>query len=145
MKTLISLVLLNLLIACDPADRRMKVHNLTDDYVYYLYSDIDTLNRTYQVKLYDLFKKEVNDKVKTDTVYPNRVPPNTKQIVPYNSNWENDIKAIPDNEIKFFFFEDSLLRTFTWDEIVEGQIYSKKYSLSINELKERDWIIEYRE
>jgi hypothetical protein len=143
MKLSCLVLILFVLIACDPADRRMKVHNLSDEYIYYLYSKNDSLIKEHELSLFELFTKEVDGVLITDTAFSNRVSPNTLQIVSYNSNWENDIKAYPDQKIKFFIFEKTLLENFRWEKIVKDQIYSKKYSLSVEELKEQNWTIVY--
>jgi hypothetical protein len=59
--------------------------------IYYTYLGTDSLLPNLSaVFLYSLWTNEDADGVvRTDTVYDKRVPPYTKQTVPFNSNWES--------------------------------------------------------
>lgn len=131
--------------SCDPADRRMMVQNASDTYIYYTYMGTDSLLPDQNVvQLYDLFTSEnAEGTVETDTIYPNLVPPHDKQIVLFNSDWEGTINSFPNQTIKFFVFEKELIEQYEWAEIAKQQLYSAKYSYSVEELKARDWTITY--
>ena len=144
-KSAISLIISISLWSCDFIDDRLKIRNDSERTIYYTYQDEDTLIKDKNaIQVYDIYRyaNEGGDE-KIDTVYNNRVLPDSIHTVPFNANWETSINSYPDKSITFFIFSKDTLLKYNWNDIVEMKAYEKKESYSVEELKSRNWVITY--
>lgn len=124
-------------------DSRLKIVNKGNKYIYYTVSEIDKLENTGGVELYQTMKKIINGHEQIDTLYLNRIEPDSSINVHYYNNLDTVIYSLPDKKIRVFIFERELLEKYNWKELAKNQLYSKKYVFSIEDLKKLNWTISY--
>ena len=100
-------------------------------------SEIDSLTFNPYFKQYDYFKYEI---LKKDA-YIDR---NSSQWLKTPFPKEYITQCCEDGLIRFFFIKDSVFLNNPWDTIVKYQMYNKKLVLSEEDLKNMNWIIEYK-
>ena len=50
---------------------------------------------------------------------------------------------VDDNKLIVFVFDADVIENYSWETIVENYMILKRYELSLEDLKNRHWIIEY--
>lgn len=126
----------------EDVDARMTIRNNSNSYVYYLFSDEDSLRKTKGVLPFNIFKRKVNGKAVVDTLYYSRIAPNELDTVLHFQNWEDEIKSYPDKQLRIFFFEKPILEKYSWEEIADMQLYSDMKRYSLEDLNRMNWRIE---
>ena len=57
--------------------------------------------------------------------------------------WEKYIEQASDKKLKIFLIEKDSIDKYGWEKIFEKNIYNKQYNLTIDDLNNMDWQIEY--
>ncbi len=78
--------------------------------------------------------------------FPSCCPPNSVGVGGlYNRSWKNFIENCDSKTIKIFFFEEETLEREKRKNTVKNRNYLKKTELSLKEIKEKKWEIEFLE
>lgn len=134
--------LLFLMMACDPIDDRLTIRNNSNEIIFY----ISTSHRELGGNSPTINSFKVNEK---DTLWDETsnliFPLSSKKLIMIGRNgWEDFInEECEDGKLKIYILENNLFKTYPWDTIVNKQLYSKKYEMSIKDLSAKDWTIFY--
>jgi len=123
----------------DNFDSKLKIVNNSNEGIFVTISE----NSSFQ------FYPIVIDSVTKDTLwdYTEFILPldSTEGPPPTLGSWENYINInCEDSILNIFIFDRSLLRNVKPDSLVLSQIFSKRYSLKVNDLQKIDWRILYK-
>jgi hypothetical protein len=91
---------------------------------------------------------------KYGTYYPDSLPETNNYIVydiskvirpGYEShlNWEKFFQTLPKDTLSVFIFHTDTLNKYSWEQVRDGYKISKRYDLSLEDLKQRNWTIMY--
>lgn len=121
---IIFVLLMLLLVGCDPVDVRMKITNKSYSPVYY-----SRVNNT--LELYSPLTKDTNFHLVGigDTV-----------VYPIMGNWEN---RLPTDTLYFIFFNADTLRNIPFD-VIKSRKYYRIKSKTLGEIKENNWFVNYK-
>lgn len=123
--------------SCDPSDTRLRIHNLSDEPIYYLTLSHDTLPRNLGNGNGYLGRGIYS------FAFPARgIAPDSIKVILHSTNWELHIDQSPRGMKYIFIFGQSDLESYTWREIVENKIYTVD-SFTVERLDAIDWTIEY--
>ena len=131
------LLLIILMLGCDPIDDRLFVINKSNDTIFYSLSTNDS------VTINPIRILESKDTIYNESciVLPDSF---SKHGLIGTNEWEYFINQdCKDSNLRVFIFEKKMLVGIPWDTIVEKQEYSKKYKFNVEELKKLNWRIEY--
>jgi hypothetical protein len=131
----------------DPSQEMITVHNYTDSAIYVCHSCSDTLPKEPALNLFELIDSNSlnikGESMKGHIYSPDyRVNAYSYGSIGIPAN-ESAIKQCCDKKIRLYFITEKTMREKTWKEIHKNQLYKKKITLTIDELKECDWEIEY--
>lgn len=121
---------------CDPTDDRLKILNSTNGEIFYSFAERDSSikNPLYLVR---------NDTIweSSNIILPNSYF-NHALIGP--NEWEYYInRDCEDSLLRVFFFTKELIINNSWDSLVRNQVYSKKITVSVEDLENSNWEIIY--
>jgi len=131
------------ILSCEPAEDKLVIINNSDENIYLHYSCNNTFNDL------NLFKSGYyQNKTNIDSVYVENdlfiKSGTTKRIIERGFNaWNGYLKDCEENKIYLFFFSESVVETYSNDEIKNKRMYEKKFVLTLKELKEKDLKITY--
>ena len=130
-----------IILGCDPTDERLTIFNRSNNIVFYRVSLQERLHGESPYK--NSFRL-----IGTDTLWDetsNLILPNSykKPVAIGRKGWENLIKDAEDQKLRIFVFEKDLLLTLPWDSIVNHQIFSQKYELTLEDMDLANWEIIY--
>jgi len=153
-KLFLILFCLPLLYGCpvyDPPQKYIEVLNDTDSAIYVYGTCHDSIgieNRLYLFPEYfikDAFYVNRNRSFKDTIVkiYPHyRISPHTGNLLNL-AGQKSLLNKCPDKKIRIFFIKEETMRTRSWEDIVQYQLYEKKGIYSEEELKKTDWTVTY--
>ncbi len=137
--------------AFDPPSKSMlDVYNYTDDAIYVYYTSQESIQMKPKLELFF-----VNHVVSIDK-YGNRIdtvgyPDYRIDAHSYIEFHDDGIHAVgkfrpfPDKDyVNFFFIKESTLRNYTWEQIVEKQLYERKVKYTYEELDKLHYQILYK-
>jgi hypothetical protein len=128
---LILIICVSLIGACDYNDNRLKIKNNGNHAVAFEYS-LDTIldKETNNISFY------IRDKILPGAIVSKSKPGSTQ-------GWTFVIQNSNNKKLNIFIINiDTLLKYNDWEYIRNHKLY-KRYSLTEEELKKLDWIIEY--
>jgi len=149
---LVQFLLIGILSSCiftyDPppsyVDSRMTLTNSSPQRIYYLLLDKDSLDKNHEISLYWTYSRKVNGTEFTDTVFSKSVDAGNRDTLHlFDKKWGEEIESYQDKKLRIFLFEREILESYSWDEIVADQIYSKRMIYSVNDLEKLDWRLVY--
>jgi hypothetical protein len=138
MKNLVLAIAVVLFIGCDPYDSRLTIVNNTQDTIFWKLSDKEQEQWSSPV-----FYDEQNNIVwnESSIVLPDSID---KDYMLGRNGWEDFInERFEDSTLRVFIFEKELVLNTPWDTIVEKQIYTKKYAITVKKLEKLNWRIVY--
>jgi hypothetical protein len=139
--------------SCDYADGKLILSNTSSDTLFYSLNSVDTIQLDdypiwwdnffpyrHSMQRYE-YAKKYDDSISTDSrwILPNS---ETRESV-INTTWESRIGKYPDKSVKIFLFKKQILDSLDWEEIVKGQVYTKKLILSVPDLEKQNWKVTY--
>lgn len=110
-------------------NRDIKVYNNSKSDIYTFYSPCE-LNNT----LIDERQKGYVISVEPDSI-------GSEDIV--RPSWEEYIKECDNNKIRLYIIKKDSVGKYGWETVCQKNIYNKKYVLTIEDLEELNWQIEY--
>jgi hypothetical protein len=124
----------------DTFDTRLTIINKTPETIFIVLSK-DGQFKTPPVSI---------DLIKRDTIWDNMrwTPPMDSSIhIPQSlGSWENYInEKCKDSTLTIFVFDRRILKSVTQDSLLANQLYSKKYSYKVKDLKKLNWTLAYKE
>lgn len=131
-----------LLYSCDPADNRLKIVNQSDTDIYFFYSCDSTLNDL------NLFRSGHYQNSQGDSVYISSdhfIKEGSFRNIPnrgFNA-WTNYVKNCNEGKIHLFFFTDSVVRKYSYNEIKAKKLFERHLIYTVDKLKKNNWIITY--
>ena len=133
----IYLLLMNLIISCDPIDHKLKLINNTNDKTYYTYSQNIDLLAMYDVEL---------EKMKVSQSYHNYINSieANDTIMPPEMGYDAWVKLIQNSKNKklyIFTFDIDTLEKYQWKDIVQKNKYKNRYAISLEELEKINWTV----
>ncbi|GHS90213.1 hypothetical protein FACS1894201_11610 [Bacteroidia bacterium] len=151
MKNLVSLSCLFLLYGCiftyDPPRALFYVNNYSDEaiYVYFKCGNVDSLPLSPKLELFH-FGDAVGTKYENIEEY--RFYPPEYRINAYDGSFlfEGTIGTdkkprLPckEKEVTLFFITEKTMRSYDWEEIHKNQLFTKKITLTQEELESKNW------
>jgi len=90
----------------------------------------------------------VNNNISRDTLfdgfYQTIIKPGDSGIVSVASSWDYFLSTqVPSGKIEIFLFDLNVLRTTPWKTIAANYMVLKRYDLTLDSLKNRNWEIDY--
>jgi len=118
----------------------LPIINYSDSTVYVCASCSDFLEKDHNLQVY-----KYNFDGKEILGYPNyRIEKDSLGCIIFREKKvEHIFKRCQDHQMHFFFILESTMRTYSWEEICEKQLYEKKLVLTEEELKNNDWVVVY--
>ena len=125
------------LFGCDPYDRRLTVVNNSNKDILYKISDNDSISKSSQLRISG-----------KDTIWNESTivfsDSSSKISMPGRNGWEEYINEDCSNQkLRIFLFDKELISTVPWERIYQEQKYTKKYELTVEELKQMSWEVNY--
>lgn len=151
MKQLLLIILTFLLTGCpvyDPPLQGITIHNYSDSAVYVYSTCEDSLPRVPELKLFQIWNQTRTDALgnKMDTIISPSYRINAYAFGDIIGAGRAANPAIPCEKppyLRFFFIPETTMRTHSWAEIHEKQLYSKKMSFNLSQLDSLGWVIKY--
>lgn len=137
---LIIIMLFDGCLVTDPKPKSIEVENCTDSAIYVYYSFKDSLERGRSIELFTKYKYAGVDKYISPDYRINAFSFGGIGI----AGRESLLNKSTDKNIRLFFIKEETMKNKTWDEICKHQNYTKKMTLSLEELEKDNWIVEYR-
>lgn len=120
-------------VSCDYYDSKLHIINNSDNLIY-VKIEQDTI---------------LSDPINSDFGYANPnykiLPDSSKRFIqPGSPNaWDQYLIRSKDTSITCFIFLKDTLDKYSWETIKEMELYSYKQTLKLEELKKKNWIIEF--
>jgi hypothetical protein len=143
-KFLIFLSIILSICSCDPADDRLQIVNDSDSDIYFFFDCSNNLD---------------NFNISRNTIYPSLksgdsirgisnsfIKKNSSRHIPKrlgNDAWIYYVKNCPNRKINIYFFLDSTVNYYSDSQIRNQKLYVKHVSMSLEELDQNNWTIEY--
>lgn len=146
-KLTIAIVLLfNVSCAYDPPFKSLEIYNNSDDAIYVFFSNKDSI--TISPKL-ELFVKDTTGLYFTsyDSIYSPEYRVNARSFSYLREKSVSTSKWIPFTDkdfVNFFFITENTMKNYSWEEIVEKQLYVKKVRYSYKQLEKLKFRIMYK-
>ncbi|MDX2249736.1 MAG: hypothetical protein SF052_23330 [Bacteroidia bacterium] len=134
--------------AYDPPLQVITIHNYSDSAVYVYSTCEDSLPRVPELKLFETCCHNAIDAQgnKMDTISSPYYRINAYAFGDIIGAGSAANPAIPCEKppyLRFFFISETTMRTHSWAEIHEKQLYSKKMSFNLSQLDSLGWVIKY--
>lgn len=121
-----------LVVSCDPTDNKLKVLNTAEFPIFCLYSFNENLS---------LLDSTVVEPYSGEGIKVNE----TYSLRGYLLDWEAAInRESTDKKVRIYIFSEDSVKKYSWKNLIEEKKHNKKYVLSIPDLKQLDWIVEFR-
>lgn len=150
-KVVFPLLMLSMLTSCivyDPPKPTLEIRNNTDSAIYVYETCADSLEVANRLALFLVFHDDDSfaPGKKSDTIYSPyyRVNAYSSGDFVVNGRVEQPSVHCSDKILRLFFIKESILRTYSWEEICKHQLYEEKVALTEDELKQSDWKYTYR-
>ena len=84
-----------------------------------------------------------------DTILPStepslqKVEPNKHIDLTSSFKWENVIQDMPLDTLSIYFFDADTLETYSWIQVKKENKVLKRFDLSVQDLKDKNWKIHY--
>lgn len=136
---IVNILLFDSCLMIDPKPQCIEIENCTDSTIYVYYSFNDSLEESRSIQLFKKYRYAGTDKYISPDYRINAFSVGGIGI----TGRESLLNKCKDKKIRLFFIKEETLRNKTWTEICKQQIYIKKKTLNIEELKKSNWVIEY--
>jgi len=126
------------LLSCDQFDNRLAIVNQSKEVIFYSISDNDSISNSspLYIRNYDTIWNQ------SSMVLPDSL---ARLEILGRNGWEEFIKNnCKDSKLRLFVFDKNLLSSKSWDSVYRKQEYSKKYELTVENLKLNNWHIVYK-
>lgn len=138
------IIIMIMLISCDPVDDRLQIVNKSQNTIFYLYSKSDRMFPPLtHIKKYHI---ENGDSIEYDI--HNKVAPNSTKFIRILGKkvWENYINTLcEDSTLRIFLFSKDTLEKYDWNYIEYNKMYLKKYYITVKYLEKQNWQIVYED
>jgi hypothetical protein len=123
----------------DPPRHGISVLNYTGSAIYVSYSLNDSINSNNKLELFETYnynnsKHIVSPHYRIDACNIGSIGV---------SGREELLNESPDKKIRLFFISEKTMRSKTWKEIINKKEYIKKVTISIDDLKNKNWMVRY--
>jgi len=131
-----------LLYSCDPADNRLRIVNQSNTDIYFFYSCDSALNDL------NLFRSGYYQNSKGDSSYilsDHLIKKGSFRNIPnrgFNA-WTNYVKDCNEGKMHLFFFTDSIVRKYSYDEIKAKKLFERHLIYTADKLKKNNWTVTY--
>ncbi len=144
---LISALLINIYgCAFDPKMKPVLfIYNFTDEAVYIYYSKHDSMQISPKLYLYEKSHSQDSDEfgnnLDTITSPEYRINAHSETFFTGYSKWHpfDDV-----DYVNFFFIKESTMKNYTWEQIVEKQMYERKVKYTYKELEKLNYRVIYK-
>ena len=72
-----------------------------------------------------------------------QVNPNDHNDLRSGPKWEYIINEIPSDTLSIYIFDADTINAYDWSQIKEGYKVLKRYDLSVEDLKQKNWTVTY--
>lgn len=130
----------------DPSVKSLEVFNNSDSAIYVYYSYKDSILLTPRLELFVKDKTGLFQKCKDSIYSPEyRINARSSSYLRERSTSTSNWIPYPDKKHVFFFFiKENIMKSYSWEEIVEKQLYDKKVKYSYEEIKDLEFLILYK-
>lgn len=136
-------LLILFIVGCDPADNRLTIANNSNTNIYYIITCDSTIHNSNIIEN-QTFIGESNDTVfvESDNFIAMK---SSKKVVKVGKNgWEKFIKFNCSHEqIYLTFILDSIVNNYSVENILDQKLYLKQVSITLGDLKNNDWIVNF--
>ena len=122
----------------DPISETIDIHNNTGKPVYVFSTCNDSLELIPELIL---FEAQIRDGVEWKFAPHYRVPAfSTKSVIAYGKRVDY-VKLCENQAIILFFINEDTLKSNSWADICRYQKYDRRIKLSLDELKQQNWVV----
>lgn len=138
-----------LLLGCpvyDPPSGQLEILNYTDSAVYVYHTCSDSLPCDYGMKLFLSAGggTDASGRTMKDTIAPSyRINAYSWGNITGLGAIEKPVTACRDHKLRLYFIKETTMRTKTWEEICQSELYEKKITLTQQELDSMGWRLAY--
>jgi hypothetical protein len=151
MKYLLFLMLCLILYGCpsyDPQTAVLTVYNLSDSAVYVYKTCENSIEILPRLKLFEVSGAIMEDEKgnQIDSIYSPNYRVNAYNSSEFSGFGNIDNPTIFCNNsdyINLFFIKETTIKNYSWEEIVEKQIYVKKMRFNCKQLDSLNWKVKY--
>ena len=134
-------------IAFDPGKQNLEIHNFSNEAIYVYYTYYNDIQITPKLELFLYLPDRAPDESDLDSFCSPqyRVNAHTSSII--ETGYSTNSKWIPftnKDYVNFFFIKESIMKNYTWEEIVAKQLYEKKIKYMYKDLERMDYKIFYK-
>ncbi|MDR1006703.1 MAG: hypothetical protein LBL74_07555 [Bacteroidales bacterium] len=142
--------------ACEGIEDILHIRNNSDEaiYVYLECGNVDSLPLSPKLELFNFISADMKD-AHGNTIEPYFISPdyriNAYSTETLHGGIEGRVFGKPkeprfpceENELTLFFITEKTMREYNWEEIYKNQMFTKKVTLTEDELKNLDWKYTY--
>ena len=137
-----------ILVSCmDRLDRReIKVYNMSKTTVFSIISSDDYMNSSISYSDFRANSRRVNEINQTDfssVVFSEIMPDSILESSGRPRSWDGLFKESMDGKIRVFIISSDSVKKQGWSKVFKDNRYTKKYELTMEDLDNSDWQIEY--
>lgn len=135
-KILVGLISI-LFFSCDVYDDRMTLCNKSSEKIFVTISSRATLD--YAADMTTVAKDDKTNNTRELNIN------HCESIRQYGSNtWERRVGNKPSARLYFFIFSEKVFNENDWETMVEESLYSRSFSLTVEELNHLNWNVEIK-
>jgi len=137
------MLLIILACACDPIDKKIELSNKSSDVIFYSTSVNDSIMS--RSPFLNAFKINQSDTIWDES--SNLLLSDSSKFLTIIGKhaWEDYInKRCRDSTLRIFIFNKELIEKVPWDTIVSKQLYTRKLTYKVKDLKKLNWRVEYK-
>ncbi|MDX1907434.1 MAG: hypothetical protein SF053_10405 [Bacteroidia bacterium] len=133
--------------AYDPPTGVLKIFNASDSAVYVYESCTDSIQMVPELTLFHVIPGMTDAKGRQ--INPIRSPHyrvNAYAYSEFDGFGSPETRSIPcqnQEYVTFFFIPESIMRTHTWQEICQQQLYHTRIEANLQMLDSLDWVLQY--
>jgi len=148
---IIYLITMTMMVSCyfhiDSSSKNLTINNYTDEAIYVYYTYYDSIQLTPKLELFVYWPDRAPDEKDLDQYCSPeyRVNPHFYSLITGDHSSETKWIPFPDkNYVNFFFIKESTMKNYTWEEIVQKQLYERKVKYTYDELEKLNYEIIYK-
>lgn len=137
------MICVTMLVALSSCDFTIWILGVEPDYLY-IKNDAG-FNIGYYAAVGGLYGNFYPDSLPTtDSLVIKKMEPDTKKILLHKqSTWKRYFKNLPYQKLSVFIFNSDTLEAYSWDEVRDEYKILKRYDLSLDDIRNLDYIITF--
>jgi hypothetical protein len=122
-------------------DHEIKVNNESKNSIFAIVSIDDKMKSS--MTYIDYCESNKPNRGDSSIVFTKTLPNSIEQISGRPRSWDGLFDRAKDKKIRLFIIQIDSVKKYGWDKIFDKNLFNKKISLTLEELKSSDWEIVY--